>query len=71
LRVALVAPPTATVPPASLGGSDQVRCLGQGLAELGHQVTLIGADLGGPAAGGYAVIDTDPTGGEHASVGEE
>ena len=67
LRVALIAPPTVTVPPTSLGGLDQVRWLAQGLAARGHQVTLIGADLGGLAAGGYAVIDTDPTGGERAS----
>jgi hypothetical protein len=68
LRVALVAPPTATVPPASLGGLDQVRWLAQGLAERGHQVTLIGADHADLAAGGYAVVDTDPTGREHAST---
>jgi hypothetical protein len=68
LRVALIAPPTVTVPPTSLGGLDQVRWLAQGLAGRGHHVTLIGADLGGPAAGGYAVIDTDPTGGERASA---
>jgi hypothetical protein len=67
LRVALIASPTVTVPPASLGGLDQVRWLAQGLAARGHQVTLIGADLGGLAAGGYTVIDTDPTGGERAS----
>jgi len=67
LRVALIAPPTVTVPPSSLGGLDQVRWLAQGLAARGHQVTLIGADLGGLAAGGYAVIDTDPTGGQRAS----
>jgi len=68
LRVALLAPPTATVPPASLGGLDQVRWLAEGLAEQGHQVTLIGADLGGLASGGYVVVDTDPTGGERASA---
>ena len=67
LRVALVAAPTVTVPPASLGGLDQVRWLAQGLAARGHQVALIGADLGGLAAGGYQIIDTDPTGGERAS----
>jgi len=67
LRLALVAPPTVTVPPASLGGLDQVRWLAQGLAARGHQVALIGADLGGLAAGGYQIIDTDPTGGERAS----
>jgi glycosyltransferase involved in cell wall biosynthesis len=68
LRVALIAPPTASVPPASLGGLDQVRWLAQGLAERGHQVTLIGAGLGELATGGYAVIDTDPTGGQRASA---
>ncbi len=32
LRVALLAPPTAAVPPSSLGGLDQVRRLAEGLA---------------------------------------
>ncbi len=68
LRVALIAPPTASVPPASLGGLDQVRWLAEGLAERGHQVTLIGAGLGELATGGYAVIDTDPTGGQRATA---
>ncbi len=68
LRVALLAPPSASVPPSSLGGLDQVRWLAEGLTEQGHQVTLIGADLGGLAAGRYAVVDTDPTGGERASA---
>jgi Glycosyl transferases group 1 len=67
LRVALLAPPTVTVPSSNLGGLDQVRWLAQGLAARGHHVTLIGADLGGLAAGGYTVIDTDPTDGERAS----
>jgi hypothetical protein len=67
LQVALIAPPTATVPPSSLGGLDQVRWLAQGLAERGHHVTLIGAGLGGLVGGGYAVVDTDPTGGELAA----
>src|SRR6266540_3921962 len=68
LRVALIAPPTAAVPPASLGGLDQVRWLAEGLAERGHQVALIGAGLGGMATGGYPVIDTDPTSGQRASA---
>ncbi len=68
LRVALIAPPTASVPPASLGGLDQVRWLAEGLAERGHQVTLIGAGLGGMATGSMAVIDTDPTAGQRASA---
>jgi Glycosyl transferases group 1 len=68
LRVALIAPPTTTVPSSSLGGLDQVRWLAEGLAERGHQVTLIGTDLGGLVPGGYAVVDTDPTGGERASA---
>jgi Glycosyl transferases group 1 len=67
LQVAPLAPPTATVPPSSLGGLDQVRWLAQGLAQRGHHVTLIGADLGGLIPGGYAVVDTDPTGGERAA----
>ncbi len=67
LRVVLIAPPTAAVPPSSLGGLDQVRWLAEGLAERGHQVALIGAGLGGVATGGYPVIDTDPTGGQRAS----
>ncbi len=68
LRVALIAPPTAAVPPPSLGGLDQVRWLAEGLAGRGHQVALIGAGLGGVATGGYPVIDTDPTGGQRASA---
>ena len=67
LRVALLAPPSATVPPASLGGLDQVRWLAGGLAAHGHQVTLIGAGLGGLPPGGYQAIDTDPSGGQRAS----
>ena len=67
LRVALIAPPTAAVPPASLGGLEQVRWLAEGLAERGHQVTLIGAGLGGITTGAYSVIDTDPTGGQRAN----
>ena len=61
LRVALIASPAAAVPPASLGGLEQVRWLAEGLAERGHQVTLIGAGLGGMTTGSYQVIDTDPT----------
>src|SRR6266540_16075 len=61
LRLALIAPPTATTPPSSLGGLDQVRWLAGGLAERGHQVTLIGADLGELIPGGYTVIETNPT----------
>jgi hypothetical protein len=68
LRVALIAPPTAAVPPCSLGGLDQVRRLAEGLAERGHQVTLIGAALGGLVGAGYSVIDTDPVGGQRASA---
>jgi len=68
LRVALIAPPTTAVPPANLGGLDQVRWLADGLAERGHQVALIGAGLGGMATGGYPVIDTDPTSGQRASA---
>ena len=68
LRVVAVAPPTATAPPASLGGLHQVQRLVEGLAERGHQVTLIGRGLGELTGGGYSVIDTDPTGGQHASA---
>jgi hypothetical protein len=70
LRVALIAPPTATVAPAGLGGLDHVRRLAEGLAERGHQVTLIGAGLGELAGAGYAVIDSDPepTGRRRASA---
>ncbi len=67
LRVALIAAPTATVPSSSLGGLDQVRWLAGGLAAHGHQVTLIGAGLGGHPPGGYQAIDTDPTSGGRAS----
>jgi Glycosyl transferases group 1 len=68
LRMALIAPPTAAVPPSSLGGLDQVRRLAEGLAERGHQVALIGAGLGELAGVGYSVIDTDPTDGQRASA---
>src|SRR6266511_2494148 len=67
LRVVAVAPPTATAPPASLGGLHQVQRLVEGLAERGHQVTLIGRGLGELTGGGYSVIDTDPTGCQPAS----
>jgi hypothetical protein len=66
LRVALIAPPAAAVPPSGLGGLDQVRWLAEGLAARGHQVTLIGADLGTLGGGGYQVVDTDPAGGHRA-----
>jgi len=59
LRVALVAPPTQTVPPSALGGLDQVRWLADGLAARGHQVTLVGAGLHGFVAERYQVLDTD------------
>src|SRR6266542_3667921 len=64
MRLAFIAPPTQTVPPAALGGLDQVRWLAEGLAEGGHHVTLIGAGLGGLTAGRCAVVDTDPTAGQ-------
>jgi glycosyltransferase involved in cell wall biosynthesis len=67
LRLALIAPPPATVPPASLGGLEQVRWLADGLAHAGHHVTLIGADLDGLTPDRYAVADTDPTGGQRAT----
>jgi len=68
LRVALLAPPTTTISPSSLE-LDQVRWLAEGLAERGHQVTLVGAGLDGlTATDAYAVIDTDPTGGQGASA---
>jgi hypothetical protein len=70
LRVALVAPPAAAVPPSGLGGLDQVRWLAEGLAARGHQVTLIGADLGWLPGGGYHVVDTDPAGGHRESAEE-
>ncbi len=69
MRLAFIAPPTQTVPPAALGGLDQVRWLAEGLAEGGHHVTLIGAGLGGISAGRCAVVDTDPTAGQHAEPG--
>jgi len=68
LRVALLASPTAAVPPSGLGGLDQVRWLAEGLARRGHQVVLIGADLGGLEGGGYAVVDTEPAGGHRTSA---
>ncbi len=60
MRLALIAPPTTTVPPAALGGLDTVRTLADGLAERGHHVTLIGGALGQPVTPRYAVVDTDP-----------
>ena len=36
LKVAAVAAPTASVPPAGLGGLDQVRRLAEGLAGRDH-----------------------------------
>ncbi len=68
LRVALIAPPTATVPPDSLGGLNHVRRLAEGLVQRGHLVTLIGMGLGGLTGVGYGVVDTDPAGGERASA---
>jgi hypothetical protein len=69
LRVALIAPPTAAVPPSSLGGLDHVRRLAEGLAERGHQVVLIGVGLGEFGGGvGYTVVDTDPIGGPRAGA---
>jgi glycosyltransferase involved in cell wall biosynthesis len=62
--LALIAPPAATVPPAGLGGLEQVRLLAEGLARAGHHVTLIGADLDGLPLGRYEVADTDPTAGQ-------
>jgi glycosyltransferase involved in cell wall biosynthesis len=56
--LALVAPPTATVAAADLGGLDMVRWLAEGLARRGHQVTLIGAGLEGIVPDGYAVAAT-------------
>src|SRR6266511_3197780 len=53
--------------PSGLGGLDQVRWLAEGLVDRGHQVTLIGADLGLLSGGGYQVVDTDPAGGHRAS----
>lgn len=65
--LALIAPPTSTVPPSSLGGLNMVRWLAEGLADRGHQVALIGADLGGLVSQSYTVVDTDPTGGHPAT----
>ncbi len=66
MRLALIAPPTATVPPSALGGLDVVRWLAEGLADRGHEVTLIGAGLQGLTADRYAVVDTDPAAGPRA-----
>ncbi len=66
MRLALIAPPTATVPPSALGGLDVVRWLAEGLAGRGHEVTLIGAGLQGLTADRYAVVDTDPAAGPRA-----
>jgi glycosyltransferase involved in cell wall biosynthesis len=65
--VALIAPVSSAVPVSGLGGLDQVRWLAEGLSQRGHQVTLIGSDLGGLTGADYTVIDTDPAGGHHVS----
>ena len=67
IRLALIAPPTSTVPPSSLGGLNMVRWLAEGLADRGHQLALIGAHLGGLVSQSYTVVDTHPTGGHHAT----
>jgi glycosyltransferase involved in cell wall biosynthesis len=66
LRLALIAPPTATVPPTGLGGIEQVRWLAEGLAAAGHHITLIGTDLDRLPPSHYALADTDPTSGQRA-----
>ncbi|SEG87888.1 Glycosyltransferase involved in cell wall bisynthesis [Nonomuraea solani] len=44
LHIAMIAPPWLDVPPRGYGGIEEmVACLVSGLAELGHEVTLIGA----------------------------
>src|SRR6266536_2034396 len=60
MRLALIAPPTSTVPPSALGGLDMVRWLAGGLAGRGHQVTLVGAGLYGFRPDRYQLVDTDP-----------
>lgn len=60
LRLALVAPPCATVPPDGLGGYRAVRDLAAGLAARGHQVVVIGAGVGAEGLDGFRVVDTDP-----------
>lgn len=60
MRLALIAPPTSTVPPSALGGLDMVRWLADGLAGRGHQVTLVGAGLYGLSPDRYQLVDTDP-----------
>jgi Glycosyl transferases group 1 len=66
--LALIATPTAAIPPTGLGGLDQIRWLAEGLMERGHQMTLIGSGLGGLTAGASVVVDTDPTGGERVGM---
>jgi Glycosyl transferases group 1 len=67
LRVALIAPVNSAVSVPGLSALDQVRWLAEGLAQRGHQVTLIGSDLGRLTGAGYTVVDTDPIGGHHTS----
>lgn len=57
MHLALIAPPTPTVPPGTLGDVVMVHHLADHLAARGHHVTLIGGGLEVPR-GGYVVADT-------------
>jgi hypothetical protein len=64
IRIALLAPPVISVDAAAPGGLLHLARLAQGLADRGHQVTLIGAGTASAAGlgrGGFELIDTDPT----------
>ena len=71
IRIALLAPPVISVDAAAPGGLLHVARLAQGLADCGHQVTVIGAGTAAAAGlgGGFELIDTDPT--QHPADGPD
>lgn len=51
LKIALIAPPYFDIPPSAYGGVESVVAdLADGLVDLGHQVTLVGAGANGTKA---------------------
>ena len=63
MRVAMVAPPYFTVPPAGYGGVESIVAdLVDGLVERGHHVTLIGAGDPGTRAQRFVATTDQPSG---------
>jgi glycosyltransferase involved in cell wall biosynthesis len=58
MRLAVIAPPTITVPRSALGGLDMVRWLAEGLAVRRHHVTLISAEPAETGADGMVIFQT-------------